>query len=1018
MKSRNRILLLLSMLLLVHWAQGQNKARYRTLKTTNFRKVQNAFYESWDGRTNTRGRGYKQFKRWEELMEPRVGAEGEIPNIATVWQERHKFIRTQSAEQLETNELYAWRPLGPMTWENGASGYNPGLGRVNCVAVHPQDSAIIFVGTPSGGLWKSTNGGQSWSTATDELPILGISSIAIHPTNPKIMYIATGDFDGRDTGSIGVLKSLDGGDSWQQTGLTEDLLMGNWYISKLMLSPENPDVLLASTSVGVLKSDDAGLSWSLKVSGVFSDLEIHPTHPDIIYAGGYYGSELHRSVDGGDNWQAITSTLPAKYTYHRSALAVSADQPDYLYVLYTESTYQGVYRSTDGGQTFQLMSDSPNILGYDIAGNDDSGQGYYDLAFAANPANAEEVYVGGIHIWKSGDGGGSWDLQTFWQYEATNYSYVHADIHSLEFFGNSLYAGCDGGIFRTVDNSTTWQDLSEGLEIMQFYRLGQDQNNEQMVVAGAQDNGCNLFSDGNWTHIFGADGMECIVDYTNPNTIYISYQDGGILRSLDGGSSFTNINSQIRSLERGGWVTPYVMHPQQPQTLYAGYQNVWRTDDRGTNWQRISNLGLNSPIVSLAVSESNPDYIYAADYTRIFRTKDGGANWQEISSGLPMSYMTSITVDETDPEKIWVTFSGYAYGEKVYMSQDAGNSWLNLSAGLPNVPVNCIVQQEETQDLLYIGTDIGIFYKDDEMAAWEIFSNDLPNVIIRELEIHEESQKLRAATYGRGIWENDLVGSTPRPNALFAASEVAVFIGDQVAFTDISAGNPVAWKWSFEGATPVVSTEQNPVVNYYEEGLFDVSLTVYANGDSSVLVKEGYIKVEEPLVADFSADRYGLYEGETVQFTNLSSGGATSVRWEFEGGEPAVSEEENPTVVYHLAGEYDVRLAINKPSDTDTLLVEDLISVNKILAARDQELPTVSLFPNPVKDRLIITFPKTLNQVVAVRLLNAEGAELLSQQVNTVAEKRLYFDFRNRAKGVYFVQFTYNGESFTQKVVK
>ncbi len=736
-----------------HWSNMMNNPEY-----TNVYEIKEAFDAHFgEDYTYQRGQGWKQFNRWFYFMEQRCYPSGEFFDPSMAWTERMKFLEKQDRVALTAN----WTPMGPDEWTTNS--YNPGLGRVNVIVEDPNDPNTIYIGVPSGGCWKSTDGGNSWTNLTDHLPVLGVSGIAVHPNDPNTVFIGTGDGDGSDTYSIGVLKSTDGGQTWSPTGL-------NWSttqfrtVRKLVIHPTRPDTMYAATSAGFYHSHDGGVNWTQTRVGSFRDLELHPTNPDIVYA---CTDQFYRSTDGGVSMSFISSGLPGGSFVNRMAIAVSPDMPNRVYGVFgdqSDATFYGLYRSDDDGLTWSLMANSPNIFGYASDGSDGSGQSWYDLAIAANPLDGDQVFVGGVNVWKSDDGGSNFNIMAHWVYPSS-IGYVHADIHELNFINNRLYCGSDGGIFKSTDEGDNWTDLSEGLQIMQFYRISTSTSHPNRVSGGAQDNGTNVRGDnpGNltWNHIRGADGMETIIHPTNPNIIYTAAQYGSLRKSTDGGFSTVGIDSDIT--EDGAWVTPYVMYPNDPDIIYAGYDNLWATFNGGNSWVKQTNsLGLAGKVRSLALAPSNPDYIYVASLNTMKVSMDAGSSFLNITPGLPNASISYIAVDENDPNKVWVSFSGYNASGKVYYSSNAGSSWQNLSGGLPNLPVNCVIQEPNQPGGLYVGTDVGIYYRDNDLGTWVDYSTGLPNVIVQELEITKGTNKLRAGTYGRGLWESDRYQS---PNA-------------------------------------------------------------------------------------------------------------------------------------------------------------------------------------------------------------------------------------------------------------
>ncbi len=821
------------------WLEYLPSAKTKQDKTQhNFYELQKAFNAYWQGKTIQRSSGYKVFKRWEWFNEPRVYPSGEL--ISPVHYQKEQQKRKETFKTSAGN----WTSLGPTSWTTNS--YNPGLGRINAIAVHPTNPNIIFIGTPSGGLWKSTNGGLTWANSgTDALTTrIGVSSIAIDQTNPSVMYIATGDADGWDTRSIGLLKSTDGGATWNTTGLTFGTGT-NKRLSRVLIHPTNSNIILISGSDGVYRSTDAGATFTLTYSGMnVRDMEFKPTDPNIVYIS---GNQFWKSTNNGVSFTQITSGVPTGIG--RIEIAVTPANPDYVYFIASKTSddFHSLCRSTNSGTSFTTRSNTPNILGYSDTGGDSSGQAWYDLTLAVSPTNAEEVYAGGINLWKSTNGGSSWNIIAHWYYGSTH-PYVHADQHFLAFFGTKLYAGCDGGIWVSSNYGTSWTDLSAGLPITQFYRLGGAPQNANLIAAGAQDNGCNLMNGTNWTHIQGADGMECIIDYINSNIIYTSSQGGGLNRSNNGGLSYTDITSGIT--ESGAWVTPYVIHPSNPDILYAGFDNIWKTTNKGSSWTKISTFTGTSKIVDVRIAPSNPNYIYCIKGNTLYKTTNDGASWSNITAGLPTSVaqMTYIAVSNTNPDHVWVTFSGTSALNKVFKSTNGGATWTNVTSNLPNVPVNCIVYQSGMSDGLYVGTDIGVFYTDNTLSNWQDFSTGLPHVVITELEIHYGASKIRASTFGRGIWQSDLF-STPAapPICDFSADKTTICPGDTIQFSDLSSYANPGWTWTFTGGTPVTSTTiANPKVVYNTVGTYTVSLTVSNTYGSDTETKTAYITVAYP----------------------------------------------------------------------------------------------------------------------------------------------------------------------------
>lgn len=704
----------------------------------------------------TKGNGFNPYARELNFSLKRC-SENTVFNPTSLfleWQkEQEKYIHTKEASASN------WVSKGPINTPIILSnGKKRGNGRVNCIAFDPINPDIIWIGSPAGGMWKTTDGGSNWTTATDNLPVIGVSHIAIDPTDTQIMYIVTGDAHASDTYSIGILKSIDGGINWNTTGLSYNVSQEK-DVNKVIINPNYTDSIYAITNSAILLSSDGGDTFnSVGIIGRWRDIEFKPGNPSIIYAAKQSsgGSSIYRSSDGGASWIVINNGMSG--SRYRPLIAVTPQNPEVVYALFSASDYgfHGLYKSSDGGNNWTLQSDSPNILAWETDGTGTGGQSWYDLSLGVATNDENLVYVGGINIWKSENGGVDWDIDAS-SGNGSNYSYMHVDQHAFEFnpINHIAYAGNDGGFYKYMENLNTWVDISDGLEIAQFYKLGLSKSNPNRVVAGAQDNGTEMLTNTTWDAIRGADGMECIIDHYDQDVIYSSSQYGGLRKSFNGGNSWSNIKPVNYE---GGWVTPYKMHPNNNNLLVVGYDEVYRSLTAGAVWDSIShNVSGGQSVKAIALAPSDQNYIYASTYSTLKVTTNAGASWTSIKAGLPNYNITDIAVSTSNPDHIWVTFSEYASTHKVYESTNRGTTWTNITGNnLPNLPVNCIVYQGLTNDDLYIGTDVGVYYKDNSMTDWMPFMTGLPNVIVNELEIHYDEGSISAATYGRGVWESPL----------------------------------------------------------------------------------------------------------------------------------------------------------------------------------------------------------------------------------------------------------------------
>jgi len=709
--------------------------------------VKQSFDEYWEEREIEKGKGYKQYKRWEYFMMPRVYPSGERfdPDASSMaLKEEVENINTGARSVSGT-----WQYIGNEDVPTSGGG----AGRVNSVRMDPNNFNRLFACAPAGGLWRSNNGGNTWSTSTDQLQHIGTSDVLIDPTNSNIMYLATGDGDGGDTYSLGVLKSTDGGGSWNETGL-DWLYQHARRIYRLSMSPTNSNVIFAATSAGVYRTTDAGENWSNVEFGTFKDVKVHPTNPNIVYA---TGNAFFRSTDGGATFNQEANGIPTS-GIKRIAIAVTEDEPDYVYLLcgrQSNSGFKGLYRSTNAGAQFSVRATSPNLLGWSTTGGDTGGQAWYDLAIAVDQFDADNVFVGGINIWNSTDGGLSWDISAHW-YGGGGNPYVHSDIHALEFLNGQLFAGSDGGVFRRAVSINSYTDISDGLDIAQIYCLGTSKTDVNTIVTGWQDNGTNLTIGNGWDRVIGGDGMECLVDHTDESIIYGSLYNGSFYKSTNGGLSFTPfLNSSMGPVNtNGSWVTPFVMDPNDHDVMFIGKDNLYRTSNGGASWTTITTPS-SDRLDEIALAPSSATRAYCSEGNSIYRW-DGGTSVTDISDGLPNKHITYIAVSNVNRDHVWVTFSGFSSNYKVFKSVNGGDSWTNISNGLPNVPANTIVYENGSNGGLYVGTDIGVYYRNATYAEWEPFFYGMPNVIVSELEINYTNNNIYAATYGRGVWRSDL----------------------------------------------------------------------------------------------------------------------------------------------------------------------------------------------------------------------------------------------------------------------
>lgn len=753
----------------------------------NFFKIQKEFYEN---NKELRGEAQEEekdgplikFKRWEHFWETRVDADGNFPPNNILWDELEKY-KFQKGSVKMASGAGNWTFSGPSSFLSTNAG---GIGRVNCMAFHPTLPNTFWVGTPGGGLWKTTDAGATWSTNTDNLPVLGISDIAVDYTDPNIIYICTGDGDAvlvtpGAIRSVGVLKSIDGGVTFNTTGLSMSLTYQKVY-NRILIHPTNHLILVVAASDGIWRTTNGGSTWTLQQAGWFTDLEFKPSDPNYIYASTLSNtgtSQIYRSLDNGITWSQVTVLSGI----NRMDLAVTASLPNVVSALAADvigqGGLQGVYSSSNSGASFTqtLVGDcTNNMLGRKYNGDDCGGQAVYDIAYAIHPTTPSEIWIAGINNWKTTDGGATFNVNTMNTFDTvlnpTGAPYLHSDKHKIVYHPmnpNYVYTLSDAGIHVTNNGGATWFDLSDGLGISQLYRIGTSATAADKVLCGLQDNGLKMKNASGWQEIASGDNMEEIIDPLDTAVQYSCALTGILYRTLNNWDSTELISYNIpgftafvtaNGLGPGAWISPFLMDPADNQTLYLGYNEVWKTSDRGDTWSSISSFGTATTLKHMAIAPSNNQRIYASTSDTLHISSNGGASWSLTTvaaiSGFSTDKISSITVSPTNPLVLWITLSGFNAGRKIYKSVDGGLSWSNVSGTLPNIPLNCLVYQNGSSDGIYVGTDLGVFYRDNSLSDWVPFDSGLPNVQVNDLQISYLNGKLWAATYGRGLWESDL----------------------------------------------------------------------------------------------------------------------------------------------------------------------------------------------------------------------------------------------------------------------
>ena len=702
-------------------------------------------------------------------------------------------------------------------------------GRTRSLVINPQNPNIMYAGSVSGGVWKSTDAGVTWTPLTDLVPTDYISTLVMSPTDPNTIYAGTGEsYSGDGRRGLGILKTTDGGATWTRLPATTN--SNYYYVYKLLFTPSGN--LYAATWTGVYRSSDGGNTWVRSASQVFCyELAARPdTQQDYLFANcsttnstaGPFNVLRNTDAAGSGTWTTVLN--PANMA--RTSLAIAPSQPTTVYAMAWSTNPQptnatgliGFFRSTSSGDsgswTMQTSNQDSNRLNTALLTNPQGlfadvcsngtvsygGQGGYDNVLAVDPMNPDRVWAGGVDIFRSDDGGANWGLASYWNRSGTEYA--HADRHAIVFHPNydgvnnqTLYIGTDGGLFRT-DNATAavqtgpkaecspnktdivWINLNHHYAVTQYY-FGRAYPGATAYFGGSQDNGTSRGSDATgpegWNYIFGGDGGWVGIDAVDPNTIYYEYTNLSTYRSSNGGATTLDATHGISEPSANfQFMKNIAMDPADPQRLYVGGKTLWRTIDGAKSWTEAS--APNSEIVSaITVSPTDPNFVMYSGattgsiyYSHSALRTDRASAWT-ASKPRANAAAFALAIDPTNNQVVYATYPAFksaATDNHVYKSTDGGQTWNGIdgtdpATSLPDIPVNAIIVDPQNTQVLYIGTDLGIYISLDGGASWSRDVSPFVNAPVTSLTLDRGSGSawLVAFTYGRSAWKVQVADS-------------------------------------------------------------------------------------------------------------------------------------------------------------------------------------------------------------------------------------------------------------------
>ncbi len=725
---------------------------------------------------------------------------GQLPSRSHFSAYQYSKQHLQAPRDTKTAVIPPWYPLGPFNL----------AGRMLTISFNPQNTNTIYAGSASGGLWRSFSGGigrSAWERVTTGYPVLGVSSITFTPTDSNVIYIGTGEVynyqnagenqaarEMRGTYGIGILKSSDGGATWEHSlDWSASQERGVWAIE---INPLNSDIIWAATTEGVYRSNNAGDSWT-QVHDVImaTDLVIHPVDTNkVLAACGNFrsaGFGIYQTIDSGNSWQRMSNGLPGSYS-GKTTLEIHKSAP------YPVFASIGNGFSAAGGTGSWLCSSDDFGDSWTILSTEDFSlwQGWYCHDVAINPTNPQELFVPGVALWQSTDGGNTlFSTAQVWppfsglippgEPEGPP-NFLHGDIHDAVYHPTDpdvVYFATDGGIWRTSDNGATFETCNGGLQTAQFYNgFASSQTDSSLAVGGLQDNATAIYKGSTtWSRfhlvIARGDGGWNAIDPRDDNVIYSSNWRLEIYKSTDGGSNYSHIAPPGLTERVTVFEAPFVLGYDNPDIIYGGRDLMYKSTDGGDSWQ-IGNNGIvldGNPVLSLDISRQSSDVVYAATAPLFlpmgaFRTRDGGDSWQDITADLPDRFPTDIAVDPTDDQTVYITLSGYG-SSHLFKTSDGGDSWQDIGAALPDAPGTAVIVDPLFPDHVYFGNDITVYLSTNGGDSWAEYSEGLPEaMLIIDLSISGSNRKLRVVTHGNGVFERNLAGTaigieeTPDPN--------------------------------------------------------------------------------------------------------------------------------------------------------------------------------------------------------------------------------------------------------------
>lgn len=1079
-KFNTTILTFCAAILLNFSAFAQQTISYKEMmedNSYNFYEVVEKANLYFDENGRGKGSGWKVFERWRNENESKFAPTGDRKNVDfSIVSTAYRNIAASQINKTKTSLDNGWNELGPWDANNVTAHYSPGIGRVETFWVNPTNQNQIFLGSRSGGFWRTSNGGDTWENTTDFLIASGVRAIGVNPANKNEVLINVQH--GGDGYTYGIYRSTDGGGTWSESQFVANNigwggLGDNERIYKIAYHPTVANQVFIGTSKGLYVSNDNLATWSLKISGNTTDVAFHPTNNQIVYAYNNSGTDrdyLKKSTDGGNSF-STTANFAGNST-RQIFLSICKTAPTHVYAASTS----GVYKSTDEGTTFSFLVNP-----------DETG-----LAFAVSDIDTNNMVYGYVDLHNSTDNGNSFTQRTEWANQ--NEAYIHADLRIADCINGTFYVGTDGYLAKSTDNGVTWTKINDGTAIREFYAVGTSQGNYDVHMAGSQDNGTSILAPSGWIEWNGGDGMEALVHPLNPDWMIGSWQYGSRNYTRDGGQTRPGTGNPNRGSGNAAWEAPFLQNPMDQMAVIHFSDSLFAGDRFGQDWRFKGdpNIGV---LTEAAIADSDSNTIVVARGGVIRLTTDGGNTWSNISSNLPNYTFTALAFDPKDANTIVATYNRYQIdSRKIYITFDQGATWENITYNLGAMPLRTVVMDHSDSAYIYVGGEIGVYYKSKFGTTWTKYDNNLPNVTVKDLEIHWGSNRLRAATWGRGLWEYSLVDRKDFPSITHTSitsmsndnspkedvdqhvfanidykgtlGEVKVIwsVGTHILDQSIPMTNVGDNQW--KSSAPIASSQlgeklffkvvataingdksETYMFNYVVKEFnycdaagsagtgSDYINSVSLNGTTTVSGKEGYADFTDTIIDLERGQNYTLTVGMQHHFEgqdsvtawidyNYDADFATDEQIIFS----SIDQDHNATATFTVPNtalmEKPIRLRVRNQYYSSSMIscgdaageVEDYtINISEDPFVEIKEVPTIlaSLSPNPSNGSFRITLAETTTAIY-IEMYDLTGKVVLQNTFNATNTIQLDTEL---SKGTYLVKISTEKGSTMQKVV-